>query len=318
MFAERSNIWVPSNNQRFVETIWTRDADVVILDLEASVPDDQQGPARDGIRDAIPKVSKGGASVTVRVNHRQWKADLDGGVWPGVFRIICPQPETAEKMRLLDQHMALLERLRGIPLGSIEIYPLVETVRGVANAYEIATASPRIKIFSGGSLGFDTCRDLLIENRTGGTVRESVYYMIGECALAARAAGRQPKNGVGFDVNLSGDVTQADASFRSAETNRKAGIYGVGGGLHPNVIEPSNRGQTPTQEEVAEAREVIKAFERLDAQGQVSGVLNGKVVDRWEAERARKLLAWADACDRQERWKQAVKAMTLAQEKSGG
>ena len=307
MFAERSNIWVPSNNRRFVETIWTRGPDVVILDLEASVPDDQQGPARDGIRDAIPKVSRGGASVTVRVNHRQWLADLDGAIWPGVFRIIYPQPETPEQMRLLDEHITKLERLRGLRPGSVEIYPLVETVRGVANAYEIATASPRIRIFSGGSLGFDTCRDLLIENRTGGNVRESVYYMIGECALAARAAGRQPKNGVGYDVNLSGDVTQGEAAYRGAVANRKAGIYGVGGGLHPNVIEPSNRGQTPTAEEVAEAREVLREFERLDAGGEVSGTLNGKTIDRWEAERARKLLAWSEACERQVRWTQAIR-----------
>ncbi len=299
MLAERSILWVPSNNRRFVETAWTRGADAYILDLEASVADDQQGPAREGIRDAIPKVSRGGAEVIVRVNHRQWLADLEASIWPGVMRIIYPQPETAEHMSRLSDAIGRLERERGLREGSVEVYPIIETVRGVVNSYEIANATERIKVFGGGFLGFDTCRDLLIENRTGGAVRENVYYQAGECSLTARALGRRPLNGVGMDVNLSGDVTIADAAFERTVTNRKAGIFGGGGGLHPNLVEPSNRGAMPTDDEIDEAHRVLRFFDELDARGEVSGEMDGRIVDKHEVERALKLLDWADRCRRQ-------------------
>ena len=113
--------------------------------------------------------------------------------------------------------------------------------------------------------------------------------------------------GGGGDVNLSGDVRASASTEDRSRRSIKAGMFGGGGGaLHPSLIEPTNLALTPNREEVSEAEGIVQYFEELDARGEVSGELNGQVVDRWEAQRSRKLLDWAEACQRRDRWKEAV------------
>ena len=57
---------------------------------------------------------------------------------------------------------------------------------------------------------------------------------------------------------------------------------------------------------------MLARFEELDGQGEVAGELNGQPVDKWEAARARKLLAWSDACARREREKAAARERLAA------
>ncbi len=319
MLAERSALWCPSNNPRFVDNIGDRDCDGVILDLEASVPDDQQVQARYRMRESIGKVSRGGARVTVRPNHRPWLADLEWAIWPGVEKVIYPQCEYPEEVRRVDEALTRLERERGIRPGAIELYPLIETVRGVANGYEIAAASPRVRFFGGGFLGFDTCRDLVIENvAPEPRTRETVYYLTGECALTARALGIQTTNGVMVETNLSGDVSAGSFYERRAVENKAAGLFGGGSSLHPNGVAPLNKGFTPTPEEVVEGRALVQAFAELDARGEVEGTFNGRILDRWEAARAQKLLDWAEACERTDRRKAGVRARNRGLEQTGG
>ena len=96
--------------------------------------------------------------------------------------------------------------------------------------------------------------------------------------------------------NLSGSVSDGDHAFRVAEATRRLG-FRMGGGLHPNVVEPQNRGFTPTDGEVEEARRVLTTYEELVASGQVWAEFGGVVVDQYEARRARELLEWAEACE---------------------
>ena len=84
--------------------------------------------------------------------------------------------------------------------------------------------------------------------------------------------------------------------------------------LHPNSVGPLNRGYTPPPEDVEEAAQTIALFEELNSRGEVHGELLGKVVDKWEAERARKLMEWAEACARTERDKTAARARAEAED----
>jgi citrate lyase subunit beta/citryl-CoA lyase len=67
--VRRSTLILPVNVQRFVERAHLRGADAVMLDLEDAVPPQQKERARRLVREAIPRVSRGGAEVLVRVNH---------------------------------------------------------------------------------------------------------------------------------------------------------------------------------------------------------------------------------------------------------
>jgi citrate lyase subunit beta/citryl-CoA lyase len=300
---------MPVNNPRFLNAVWTRGCDFVNLDLEDSVPESQKGYARTLIKEAIPTAAKGGAEVFVRINHDYVEADLEAVVWPGLARVNYPKAETAEEIRMLDAIITRLERERGIRPGTVEIGANIETALGVANAAQIASASPRIKDFGGGA-GYDMSRDLGVEMFVG---FDQFIYGKGELELTARALGLAIHGARVFVANTTGSVSDGERAFREAEASRKCG-FREGGGLHPNVIEPQNRGFTPTEQEVAEAQWVLERFQALQRAGRGVEEADGRVIDIYEARRAEELIDWAQRCAARNAQKADAVAQTKAAE----
>jgi citrate lyase subunit beta/citryl-CoA lyase len=307
--VRRSGLTMPVNNPRFLNAVWTRGCDFVNLDLEDSVPESQKPHARTLIKSAIPTASKGGAEIFVRINHDYVEADLEGVVWPGLSRVNYPKAETAEEIRKLDVIITRLERERGIRPGTVEIGANIETARGVANAHEIASASSRIRDFGGGG-GYDMSRDLGVEMFVG---FDQFVYGKGELELTTRALGLKIHRAVPFVANTTGSVSDADRALREAEAARKCG-FREGGGLHPNVIEPQNRGFTPTEAEVADAQQVLERYKALQRSGKVWEESKGRVIDGYEAHRAEELLEWAHLCAERNAEKAECVARTKAAE----
>jgi len=310
--VRRSGLTMPVNTARFVERAWTRGCDFINLDLEDSVPESQKPHARTLVKSAIATAAKGGAEIFVRINHDYVRADLEAVVWPGLARVNYPKAETAEEIRKLDAIITELERERGIRPGTVEIGANIETARGVANGAEIAAASPRIKDFGGGT-GYDMSRDLGVEMFVG---FDQFVYGKGELELVTRALGLEIHRAMPFVPNTTGSVSDADRAFREAEAARRCG-FRQGGGLHPNVVEPQNRGFTPTAAEVEEARWVLERYQALQRVGKVWEEVNGRVIDVYEARRAEELLDWAQLCAEKDAHKAAAVARTQAAEGMG-
>jgi citrate lyase subunit beta / citryl-CoA lyase len=307
--VRRSGLTMPVNNPRFLNAVWTRGCDFVNLDLEDSVPESQKPYARSLIKSAIPTAAKGGAEVFVRINHDYVRADLEAVVWPGLARVNYPKAETAEEIRKLDTIITELERERGIRPGTIEIGANIETARGVANGFEIASASPRVRDFGGGT-GYDMSRDLGVEMFVG---FDQFVYGKGELELVTRALGLKIHRAGAFVANTTGSVSDAERAFREAEAARKCG-FREGGGLHPNVVKPQNRGFTPTKEEVDEAWWVLEQYRALERAGKVWEEIDGRVIDIYEGRRAEELLEWAQLCAERD----AEKAEAVARTKAAG
>ncbi len=295
--VHRSGLTMPVVTPRFVDNAWRRGCDFINLDLEDSVPQNLKGHARTLIKDAIPNVTKGGAEAFTRINHDLVQADLEGIVWPGLAKVNYPKAEYAEEIEKLDRIISRLERERGIRPGTVEIGANIETSVGVANAYDIAAASPRVKEF-GGAGGYDMSRDLGVEMFVG---FDQFVYGKGEVELAARALGLEPHTAP-FTANTTGSVGDPDRAFEEAEAARRCG-FRVGGGLHPNVVEPQTRGFTPTPEEVDDANRVLDQYRELEVSNETWAEIDGKTIDRYEAARARRLLEWSDSCARRDQEK---------------
>src|SRR5688572_14187685 len=148
----RCAMFVTPTNPRFIDKAWTRGGDVYILDIEDSIAPTEKQRCRELIRESIDKAGKGGASIYVRINKPFVDADLPYAVWPGVDRIMLPKTESAAEMQHAHAIMSKLERERGVPEGSVELSPMIETALGVVNIHEILTAVPR-KIWSQGGGG---------------------------------------------------------------------------------------------------------------------------------------------------------------------
>lgn len=306
--VRRSGLTMPVVTRRFVDHAWRRGCDFIILDLEDSVPRHLKAYARSLVKDAIPNVSKGGAEAFTRINHDYVLADLEAIVWPGLSKVAYPKTEHAEEVRLLDTIITRLERERGIRPGTIEIGPNIETAVGVTNVFEIAAASPRVREFGATTGGYDLSRDLGVEMFVD---FDQFVYPKGEAELAARTLGLGVR-GAPFVANTTGSVSDGNRALRQAEAARKCGFHLGGGGLNPAVVEPHNQGLTPTEEDVRDARWVLEQHRQLTASGDTWMEVEGRVIDRYEAARARDTLDWAELCAERNREKAEAVARSKA------
>lgn len=306
--VRRSGLTMPIVTARFVDNAWRRGCDFVILDLEDSVPQHMKPHARTLVNAAIAKIARAGTEPFARINHEYMLADLDAVVWPGIRRIRYPKTECGDEVRQMDAIITRLERERGIRPGSIEIDPGIETAIGVTNVYEIAASSPRIREFGATSGGYDLSRDLGVEMFVD---YDQFVYVRGESELAARALGLGVRVAP-FVANTSGSVSDGDHTYRQAEAARKCGFHLGTGGLNPAVVEGHNRGHTPSDADVRDAHWVLEQYERVLASAQTWLTIDDRVIDRYEAARARDTIDWARACAERDREKEQAVARTRA------
>ncbi len=163
ILIRRSTITFPINVRRFVDKAWTRNADCFTMDLEDSVPLAEKANATKLVKEYIPIVGKGGADIFVRINaggkgrfhitapFEMTRKDLEASVWPGLTGIAIPKLSVAQEVRDVDEIITTLEKRRGMQPGTVEIRCGLETASSILNAHEIATSSPRIKVFGGGA-----------------------------------------------------------------------------------------------------------------------------------------------------------------------
>ena len=306
--VRRSGLTMPVVTARFIDHAWRRGCDFIVIDLEDSVPQHLKVHARSLVKDAISNVAKGGAEAFTRINHDSVEADLEGAVWAGLKRIKYPKTEYASEVRLLDEIITRLERERGIAPGTIEIDPGIETAVGVTNLYEIAAASPRVKEFGASTGGYDLSRDLGVEMFVD---FDQFVYSKGEAELAARMLGLGVR-AAPFVANTTGSVSDPNRALRLAEAARKCGFQLGGGGLNPAVVDGHNVGLTPTAEDVRDAQQVLEQHRLLAGTGDTWREIEGRVIDDYEAARARDTLEWSALCTEHDRKKAEAVARTRA------
>lgn len=302
-------MFVTPTNPRFIDKAWTRGGDVYILDIEDSIAPAEKRRCRTLIRESIQKANKGGASIYVRVNKPFVDADLPYAVWPGVDRIMLPKAESPEEFKRVHEIILELEKERGIPPGSIELYPMMESALGAVNIYDILTATPRKFTSMGGATGYDMAMNLGIEMFAD---FDQYAYPAANVALAAMTLDIEATGGV-FVPNTSGRVDQSDQAAKQAAALHAAGVH-HSGALHPNFIQPLVSGLSATTEEVAWANKVIAVFGKLTDEGESVGQLDGKVIDKYEYNMAKHTLEWAAACAAKDAYKAQALSRAQAQQ----
>jgi len=296
--VSRCAMFVTPTNPRFIDKAWTRGGDVYILDIEDSIAPAEKERCRTLIRESIQKANKGGASIYVRINKPFVDADLPYAVWAGVDRIMLPKTESAAEMQHAHEIISKLERERGIPEGSVELSPMIESALGAVNIYEILSANPRRIWSQGGGGGYDMAVNLGIEMFAS---FDQYAFPVAYVALAAMTLGIEATGGV-FVPNTSGRVDQSDQATAQAAALHAAGIHHAGA-LHPAFIQPLVSGLSPSEDEISWAHRVIDEYENLSDLGEAVGTLDGKVVDKYEYDFAKRTLGWAAACAAKDRWK---------------
>ena len=141
----RSVIFVPGNRANMLERAIDFKADVIMVDLEDSVPPGEKAAARDIAREWVPKLARGGRRVMVRLNALDTgltKDELSAVIGPHLAGISIGKAETVWDLHHIDNIIGPLESAAGLPPGQIKIVPWIENARAVLTAYQLATASP--------------------------------------------------------------------------------------------------------------------------------------------------------------------------------
>ena len=283
----RSILFVPSIVERFVARAPETGADVVCLDVEDSVPPAEKAKARAAAAEAIDGMPHNGFATYVRVNGLHTgllEDDLLAVVRPGLDGIVLSKAHNAETVRRADNYLTILERQQGMETGTVSIIPLIESAEGILNSREISAASPRLV---GLSLGAE---DLAVDMglQRSEEARE-IEWPRAQLATAAAAADL-----AAIDTPEP-DYTDMEHLERDSSYARSIGFRGKYC-IHPGQVEVVNRVFSPTGQEIAEAKDVVRLLDTEGiAKGRAAIPVNGKMIDTpiyWQAKR---LLRWAEA-----------------------
>ncbi|WP_217363023.1 CoA ester lyase [Roseicella sp. DB1501] len=283
----RSLLFVPATAERFVAKAHTRGADVVILDLEDSIPPAEKVAARAALAGAAAVVGQGshgsGAEVAVRINRPLELAvpDIAAAVMPAVTALMLPKVMGPEHVRLLSEVVAAREAALGIPVGRTRFIGIVETPQALPHLAAIAAADPRMAALGVGSEDLST----ELEAVPGA----DMLYHFGMMVVAAtRGAGILPMGSVGAFADFR-DLEGYRASLRRS---RKLG-FACTACIHPAHVPIINEEYGVPPEEADRARRLIAAFETALARGEGAVAFEGAMIDLPVVERARRLLARA-------------------------
>jgi citrate lyase subunit beta/citryl-CoA lyase len=286
----RSLLYVPVNVEKFIEKAHTRGADVIQLDLEDAVPPAEKEKARTLVEKNAARVRKGGADVVVRINQPLSLAvrDLEHSICPDVDGIAVTKTDSASHVRLLDQLVSELEAKRGMKPGHTKLIVMIETTDAFTRIDEIPRASPRVVAMNIG--GEDFALDM--EAQPDGDV---LLHPKQRMIIAARAAGVMP---IGF-IGTVADFSDWEKFRLMVRRARRFGFDGAGC-IHPGQVTIVNEEYTPSEEEVAYARKVIKMDQEARAAGRGSFQIEGKMIDIPVVVRAERLVRRYDAIKQRE------------------
>jgi citrate lyase subunit beta/citryl-CoA lyase len=166
------------------------------------------------------------------------------------------------------------ERVKGL-IQRVSILPLIESPKGVMNAYEIGKASERVA-----ALGFGA-GDFLRELGEGFTIAKMspeeyfpiLLYARSSIATAACALGIAAIDTPFFGLLIDTTGLELEAF--------KAKLLGFKGKMltHPRHVPTVNRVFSPSSEDVQLSRRMIAAYKEAEELGRGSAILDGKMID---------------------------------------
>jgi citrate lyase subunit beta / citryl-CoA lyase len=283
--ALRSFLFAPGNHARRVEKALTLPADAVILDLEDAVAISEKPATRELVINAFSQPRHGRLYVRVNAYSTEWcYNDIVSIARPGLDGIILPKIESADQLRSVDWLMANLERDRGLPIGAIDLVPIIETAVGMRDIGAIAASGSRTKRLAFGA--GDYTLDLgMVWSRDENELLPARSAVV----MASRAAGIEPP----LDT-VWADLRDAEGFARSAECAAALGFQGKMC-IHPDQIAATNAAFSPSPQQLAWAKRVVAAFETAEAQGLASIQIDGQFIDYPIVQRARQVVARGNA-----------------------
>ncbi len=266
----RSMMFVPGHNERLMQSAEQTVADALILDLEDSVqPADQKVVARDLIRRTVEAGRFPSKYVFPRVNDRdsgELLRDIDALAIPGVDGFVYPKARTGHDVYSFSKLLDAVEAERGYDNGRFKVVPLIETTSAVLNAQEIIQASDRVVAIAFG------CEDFVGD--LGGrhdVAGQSIFTARAMVAMAAKANRVQAIDTVHIRVH---DLADLELNLEVAKNLGFDGMLV----LHPKELPLVHQYFSPSEAEVAAAREMLRLYNIAVSSNKGVAVMDGKFI----------------------------------------
>ncbi|MCE9652365.1 MAG: CoA ester lyase [Nitrosarchaeum sp.] len=275
----RSLIFVPGNNQRFLEKAKVLQADIVCFDLEDSIPESEKENARNLIKTALLNRPQYISSIFVRTNapsSGKIPDDLNKIVQKGIDGIVIPKVNNVDEIKKIEKNLSVLEKNR--KLKPIQIIPSIESAEGVVNTYNIASCSKRIPAIVFGV--FDLLNDLGIEYTKDS---EGEKYSRAKIPVDARAAGISAIDAIWQDLN---DIKGLE---KDCNIGKSLGYSGKSV-IHPDQIPITHKIFYPSKTEIQWAEKVCKYYLESTKKGKGATTIDGKMIDEVHYKQATALL----------------------------
>ncbi len=244
-----------------------------------AVAPDAKDAARANAVAAVESGEYGTRELTIRCNglDTPWgELDIAAAGVAGPSAIVIPKVNSAAD---LDAVSAQLDAAGAS--ADVTIWAMIETPLAIFNAREIAGHARVDAVVIGTN---DLVKELRAQAVPG---RATILPYLSTALLACRAEGTVALDGVYNDVrDAEGFELEAQQGFDMGFDGKTL--------VHPSQVEPANSIWSPSDEEVAEAQEIIAAFE---AAGAGAGVItvNGKMIEALHVDMARRTLSVASA-----------------------
>lgn len=284
----RSLLFVPGDSEKKFAKARSIGADVLILDLEDSVAPSMKEAARAQVAALLDNRSARDWSFFVRVNPFDTGMtfdDLAAVVKPGLDGLLIPKANGAADIARIGEELDRLEAKAGIAPGTVRIAVVAtETPLAMFNLGSYTPPHPRLIALTWGAEDLAAAIGATGNKQEDGHWTDPYRLARSLCLYAAASAGVAPVD------TLYADFRNPEGLEADCRRARRDGFMGRIA-IHPDQVAIINRCFSPSEEEIAEARRIVEAFEANPDAGTLG--IDGKMYDIPHLKAARRTLASA-------------------------
>ncbi len=298
MKPRRSILSVPGHVAKMHNKAAMSQADVIMLDLEDSVPLDAKKSARAQIIKSLNELDWKNKIISVRINSLDtpfgYRDLLEIAEEAGhlIDSIVIPKVNCKGDIHFVEKMLSGIEMAFGYS-RPIKIEASIETAKGMACVTDIAKASNRLVCLVFGIADYSASIGARLISISGhGEKEEEIYpghrwhFPISRMVMAAKAFGL-----MAIDAPY-GNFKDIDGLKKSALTACALGCDGKWA-IHPAQIEIINNIFSPGQEDIDRAKKVLKAYDMAKNKGKGAVAVDGRMVDMATVRLARRLFEQA-------------------------
>jgi citrate lyase beta subunit len=269
-------------------------ADVVMLDLEDSVPLEAKLAARGAVIESVNNLDWGSKTLTVRVNGFDTPfgfrdlLEVAREAAGALSAVVIPKVDEAADIHFASRLLDGIEMERGADTV-LGIEATIESARGMQNIGDIAAASPRLVSLVFGIADYSASIGARLVSLSGhGEAEEQIYpghrwnFALSRVIMAAKAHDL-----LAIDAPY-GNFKDPQGLQRAASMSCALGCDGKWA-IHPDQIETINRVFSPSPEEIARAKKILDGWAVARKQGLGAAAVDGRMIDQATVRLARRL-----------------------------